>query len=381
MSDSVLKRFSSLKISCRSKWRRLSCFSKSFTVPNVQVFVWMCSCEDPCHTPASFIDHPRINDYMSAESIQKSWMEEPLSDLPMSDSLSFSASLSSHHSPHKLDRKHWFLMLKSLPHTHTHTQHSRTAYTLTHMYFQSSLPVWLTVACGLDWRQWLQVPDSLSECVCVYSHAYVYVLSCPHLLPIHSAKEYERETETEKKRVCSPDWVMGVLWKDSRPLSFIFIHSPSPSSPSAATSPATTPPTTTAHPIPPPRASLCAQREALLSSHACLLFPPGPPLVLLGEQLTAGCVWDPAEQTHTRSEQDKRGRRTHLTPPWCPPRSLLEWFLVSGACVCGGQVYLVFWWKCLFVLYVISWMVSICQLHQCNIIMSQKQILVLSSAV
>ncbi|KAL1275094.1 hypothetical protein QQF64_027908 [Cirrhinus molitorella] len=146
-------------------------------------------------------------------------------------------------------------------------------------------------------------------CVCVRSHAYVYVLSCPHLLPIHSAKEYERETETEKKRVCSPDWVTGVLWKDSRPLSFIFIRSPSPSSPSAATSPATTPPTTNAHP-PPPRASLCARQEALLSSHACLLFPP---LVLLGEQQTAGCVWDPAEQTHTGSEQDERGRRTHLT--------------------------------------------------------------------
>lgn len=114
-------------------------------------------------------------------------------------------------------------------------------------------------------------------CVCVCSHAYVYVLSCPHLLPIHSAKEYERETETEKKRVCSPGWVMGVQWKDSRPLSFIFIHSPSPSYPSAATSAVTTPPTTTAHP-PPPQASLCARREALLSSHACLLFPPGPPL-------------------------------------------------------------------------------------------------------
>ncbi len=80
-----------------------------FTVPNIQVFVWRCSCEDHCHTTACFIDHPRINDYMSAESIQKSWMEEPLSDLPMSDSLSFSPPLSPHTSPHKLDRKHWFL--------------------------------------------------------------------------------------------------------------------------------------------------------------------------------------------------------------------------------------------------------------------------------
>lgn len=206
----------------------------------------------------------------------------------------------------------------------------------------------------------------------------MYVLSCPHLLPIHSAKEYERETETEKKRVCSPDWVMGVLWKDSHPLSFIFIHSPSPPSPSAATSPATTPPTTTAHP-PPPRASLCAQQEALLSSHACLLFPPSPPLPWFSSASSRRLVvFGTQLNKHTGSEQDERGRRTHLTPPWCPPRFLLEeWFLVSGAYVCGGQVYLVFCWKCLFVFYVNFWMVSICQLHQCNIIMSQKQILVL----
>ncbi len=192
------------------------------------------------------------------------------------------------------------------------------------------------------------MPDSLSECVCVCSRAYVYVLSCPHLLPIHSAKEYERETETEKKRVCSSDWVVGVLWKDSRPFSFIFIYFSSPSSPSAATSPATTPPTTTTYPPPPPptqSVSLCPARGSPFQPR--LPFVPSrssPPLVLLGEQQTAGCVWDPAEQTHIRSEQDKRGRRTHLTPPWCPPHSPLEeWFLVSGACVCGGQVYLVFW--------------------------------------
>lgn len=47
-------------------------------------------------TLASFIDHPRINDYMSAESIQKSWMEEPLSDPSMSDSLS-------PHTPHLIN--------------------------------------------------------------------------------------------------------------------------------------------------------------------------------------------------------------------------------------------------------------------------------------
>ncbi len=368
MSDSVLKRFSSLKISCRSKWRRLSCFSKSFTVPNVQVFVWMCSCEDPCHTPASFIDHPRINDYMSAESIQKSWMEEPLSDLPMSDSLSFSASLSSHHSPHKLDRKHWFLMLKSLPHTHTTLTYS--IHTHTHV-----LPIIITglTHCSV-WPRLATVATSARQplwmCLCTHMHMCMFsrAPTCCQFTQPKSTRGRQRQRKRGSVPLTGSWGSCGRTAVLSHSYSFILpLPRPLQLPPLRQQHPQQQPPT-----HPPPRASLCAQREALLSSHACLLFPPGPPLVLFGEQLTAGCVWDPAEQTHTRSEQDTRGRRTHLTPPWCPPRSLLEeWFLVSGACVCGGQVYLVFWWKYLFVLYVISWMVSICQLHQCNIIMSQ----------
>lgn len=82
-------------------------------------------------------------------------------------------------------------------------------------------------------------------------------------------------------------------------------------------------------PTPTPSISLCPARGSPFQPR--LPFVPSwssPPLVLLSKQQTAGCVWDPAEQTHTGSEQDERGRRTHLTPPWHPLSILSPRFLL-----------------------------------------------------
>lgn len=142
-----------------------------------------------------------------------------------------------------------------------------------------------------------------------------------------------RQTQ-KKKRVCSPAWVTGSCGRTAvLSHSYSFIHPvPRPHQlPSLLQHPQQQPST---HP-PPPWASLCAHREALLSSHACLLFPPGPPLPwfsLLTEQQTV-VVFGTQLNKHThRVGAGRGGWRTHLTPSWLP-WNLLSPHLTASSCV------------------------------------------------
>lgn len=185
--------------------------------------------------------------------------------------------------------------------------------------------------------------------VCVCSHAYVYALLCPHLLPIHSAKDYESETDTEKKEGLFPCLGHRVLWKDSRPLSFIFIHSPCSSSSSAAISPAT-PPTTTKHPPTPTLSvSLCPPWGSPFQPR--LPFVPSwssPPLVLSPYRAADGsCFWDPAEQTHTPGPGRTRG--VEDTPDTFmaslkPSVSTLNSILLCWGVYCARELVILSFW-------------------------------------
>lgn len=265
-------------------------------------------------------------------------------------SLSLPLSLSPHPSPHKLDRKHCFFEPQVPTPLHSNAQHTRSHTRMSNRHYRLD-SLQRVASIGDSGYKCQTASLNVFVCLCVFECICVCALVPPLAANSLSQRVREGDRDREEEGLFPSVGYGGPV--EGQPSSLIHIHSFSLVPFSCHLSGNNTP-NNNRPPTPTPSISLCPARGSPFQPR--LPFVPArssPPLVLLSKQQTAGCVWDPAEQTHTGSEQDERGRRTHLTPPLrtfsiLSPRFLLqEEFLVLGS-FCGGHVYLVvFWCKCL----------------------------------